>query len=116
MAKRWVDQEAVLDDPVVQGFLPHSGWNSVTEAALRGLRMLAWPHLSDHRICAMVMEKSGVGEWSWDGEEIGQRLKEIMNPLPATKVKRDALSADSDDGSSGRHVDKLLAPFERRGR
>ena len=57
-----------------------------------------------------------MGEWRWDGEEIGRRLKEIMNLLPAAKVKRDALSADSDGGSSGRHVDKLLAPFERRGR
>ena len=51
----------------------HSGWNSVTEAALRRVRMLAWPHLSDLRICAMLMEKSGVGEWA-NGGGTGRRL------------------------------------------
>ena len=128
----WVDQQAVLDHPAVGGFLSHSGWNSVTEAALRGVRMLAWPRGGDHRICAMVMEKSGLGvwpsEWSWDGDddivagkEIGRRLRELMNGDPAAaaaaaKVKEEALRAIADGGSSDCNLYKLVARFQRGSR
>ena len=125
----WVDQQAVLDHPAVGGFLSHAGWNSVTEAAVRGMRMLAWPRLGDHRICAMVMEKSGLGvwpsDWSWDGddevvagEEIGRRLRELMNGDPAAaataaKVKEEALRAIADGGTSDRNLYELVARFQR---
>ena len=128
----WVDQVAVLDHPAVGGFLSHCGWNSVTEAALRGVRTLAWPRGGDQRICAMVMEKSGLGvwpsEWSWDGdddivagEEIGRRLRELMNGDPAAaaaaaKVKEEALRAIADGGSSDCNLYKLVARFQRGSR
>ena len=126
----WVDQHAVLDHPAVGGFLSHAGWNSVTEAAVRGMKMLAWPCPGDHGICAMVMEKSGLGvwpsDWSWDGddevvarEEISRRLRELMNEDPAAaattaKVKEEAPRAIADGGTSDRNLYKLVARFQRR--
>ena len=126
VVKGWLDQEAVLNHPAVGGFLSHCGWNSVTEAALRGVRMLAWPRLGDQRVNAMVVEKSGLGQWpsqwSWEGdddivrgEEIGWRLQALMNgtTAAATKVKKEALSAAGDGGSSCPHLDGLVARFQR---
>ena len=129
VVKGWLDQQAVLNHPAVGGFLSHCGWNSVTEAALRGVRMLAWPRLGDQRVNAMVVEKSGLGQWpsqwSWEGdddivrgEEIGWRLKALMDgaTAAATKVKMEALSAAGDGGSSRPHLDGLVARFQRGNR
>ena len=122
--KGWVDQLAVLDHPAVGGFLSHCGWNSVTEAALRGVTVLAWPRGGDQRVNAMVVEKSGLGEWpsewSWDGddeivraEEIARRLKALMNGTAgaAIKVKEGALEAAADGGSAARLLDEFIASF-----
>ena len=127
VVKGWVDQQAILDHPAVGGFLSHCGWNSTTEAAVRGLRVLAWPRFGDQRINAMVVDKSGLGEWpsqwSWDGdddivrgEEISRKLKALMDGTTATaaaKVKEEALRAAGDGGSSRRHLDGLVERFRR---
>ena len=91
--------------------------------------MLAWPRLGDHRICAMVMEKSGLGvwpsDWSWDGddevvvgEQIGCRLRELINrdsaaAATAPKVKEEALRAIADGGTSDQNLYELVARFQR---
>jgi 2-hydroxyflavanone C-glucosyltransferase len=54
VTKGWVDQNEVLQHKAVGGFLSHSGSNSVIEAAMHGVRMLAWPMGGDQRINAGV--------------------------------------------------------------
>ncbi|KAJ3699213.1 hypothetical protein LUZ61_002918 [Rhynchospora tenuis] len=89
VVKGWVDQNAVLGSNSVGGFVSHSGGNSVMEAAMHGVRMLAWPMLGDQRINAVPVVESGLGmwveNWSWQGEdkivsgkEIGEKVKEMM--------------------------------------
>ncbi|XP_078166364.1 UDP-glycosyltransferase CGT-like [Carex rostrata] len=87
--KSWVDQDKVLRHKAIGGFLSHSGSNSVIEAAMHGVRMLAWPMGGDQRINAVPVVKSGLGiwpeNWSWQGEEkivtgeeIAEKVKEMM--------------------------------------
>ncbi|KAL5723041.1 hypothetical protein ACHQM5_006487 [Ranunculus cassubicifolius] len=112
--KNWVDQEEVLSHRSVSGFVSHCGWNSVSEAALLGVRMLAWPQGGDQKINAEVVRKCGLGMWveSWGwggetvvkGEEIGERIREMMGDeelrLRAMRVREEARKAVGVDGSS----------------
>ncbi|GAB1522444.1 hypothetical protein RhiTH_005561 [Rhizoctonia solani] len=43
----WANQMAVLDHPSIHYFLSHGGWNSSTEALVRGVPIIFWPFASD---------------------------------------------------------------------
>ncbi|KAM0943075.1 putative UDP-glucuronosyl/UDP-glucosyltransferase [Dioscorea sansibarensis] len=105
----WVEQEEILKHGAAGRFVSHSGWNSVTEAAMHG-------------VIAEVVRRSGLGvwveEWSWEdegkvvkGEEISERVKELMDslavPSPAARVTGEAVKAVGEGGSS----EKSLAEF-----
>ena len=47
VVKGWVKQEEIIAHPSIGGFVSHSGWNSVMEAASKGVPMLAWPQHGD---------------------------------------------------------------------
>ncbi|CAE6376554.1 unnamed protein product [Rhizoctonia solani] len=49
----WVTQTAILDHPSIHYFLSHGGWNSSTEALVRGVPMIFWPFASDQPTNAM---------------------------------------------------------------
>ncbi|CAN6164234.1 unnamed protein product [Urochloa humidicola] len=115
VTKAWVDQEALLRHPAVGMFLSHSGWNSVTEAAVAGVPLLAWPRGGDHRVNATVVVSGGVGvwmeHWSWDGEdelvtgeEIGKKVKEVMADeavrARAARTGEEAAKAVAEGGTS----------------
>ncbi|XP_042409394.1 UDP-glycosyltransferase CGT-like [Zingiber officinale] len=88
VVKDWVEQAEILRHRAVGGFVSHCGWNSVTEAALYGVRILAWPIAGDQRVNAAVVARGGLGiwveGWSWQAEEpikaeeISERLKDLM--------------------------------------
>ncbi|CEL63302.1 UDP-glycosyltransferase 74C1 OS=Arabidopsis thaliana GN=UGT74C1 PE=2 SV=1 [Rhizoctonia solani AG-1 IB] len=53
MFPTWANQTAVLDHPSVHYFLTHGGWNSSTEALVRGVPMIFWPFSTDQPTNAM---------------------------------------------------------------
>ncbi|XP_039130853.1 UDP-glucose:2-hydroxyflavanone C-glucosyltransferase-like [Dioscorea cayenensis subsp. rotundata] len=118
----WVEQEEILKHGAVGGFLSHCGWNSVMEAALHGVPVLAWPRHGDQRVNAELVRRSGLGiwmeEWSWGGEgkvvkgeEIAERVKELMeSPAVRSSVARMAAEAVKAVGE-GRSSEKNLVEF-----
>ncbi|CAE6476114.1 unnamed protein product [Rhizoctonia solani] len=49
----WTNQTAVLEHPAIHYFLSHGGWNSSTEALVRGVPMIFWPFIGDQPTNAM---------------------------------------------------------------
>ncbi|KDN33323.1 hypothetical protein RSAG8_13590, partial [Rhizoctonia solani AG-8 WAC10335] len=43
----WTNQTAVLEHTAIHYFLSHGGWNSSTEALVRGVPMIFWPFIGD---------------------------------------------------------------------
>ncbi|CAM0913447.1 unnamed protein product [Alopecurus aequalis] len=127
VTKEWVDQEAVLKHPAIGLFLSHCGWNSVTESAAYGVRMLAWASLGDQRLIATVIRSAGFAlwmeHWSWDdensivsGAEIGDKIKEVMSDetiaTRAADVREEATKAVAPGGSSHRNMLEFLAKLK----
>ncbi|KAL3525887.1 hypothetical protein ACH5RR_014259 [Cinchona calisaya] len=120
--KGWVSQEQVLGHPAIGGFVSHSGWNSVNEAALFGVPILAWPQHGDQKINAQVTEETGLGvwmrHWGWfgenlvKGEEIGEKIIELMRDktlrVKAKKVKEEARKACEIGGSSHKTLQGII--------
>ncbi|VAI23835.1 unnamed protein product [Triticum turgidum subsp. durum] len=46
----WAPQRQVLAHGAVGGFVTHCGWNSVLEAIMAGVPMLAWPLYAEQRM------------------------------------------------------------------
>ncbi|OEL36881.1 UDP-glucose:2-hydroxyflavanone C-glucosyltransferase [Dichanthelium oligosanthes] len=87
VTKSWVEQDEVLRHPALGLFVSHCGWNSVTEAAVSGVPVLAWPRFADQRVNARVVARAGLGawveRWSWEGEEAVVRAEEIAEKVRA---------------------------------
>ncbi|CAE6404130.1 unnamed protein product [Rhizoctonia solani] len=49
----WANQTAVLEHPAIHYFLSHGGWNSSTEAIVRGVPMIFWPMAGDQPMNAI---------------------------------------------------------------
>ncbi|KAJ8546202.1 hypothetical protein K7X08_018785 [Anisodus acutangulus] len=114
VVKEWVNQEEILAHPAIGGFFSHCGWNSVMEAAQRGVPILAWTLNGDQRFNAEVVEKAGLGlwpkHWGWLGErlvkseEIEEKIEELMQDHKfrsmAQKVGEEATQAWEIGGTS----------------
>ncbi|CAN4082647.1 unnamed protein product [Withania somnifera] len=122
VVKEWVKQEEMLAHPAVGGFFSHCGWNSVMEAAQRGVPMLAWTLNGDQRFNAEVVEKAGLGlwpkHWGWLGErlvkseEIEEKIQELMQDHKlrsmAQKVGEDAIQAWEIGGTSEKVLGQII--------
>lgn len=112
VVKTWVNQQEILEHPAIGGFINHCGWNSVMEAARKGIPMLAWPQHGDQMVNAEIVENAGLGIWErkWGsgvlvrGEEIEDRIRELMKDeklrQSARKVGEEGRKASGVNGSS----------------
>ncbi|KAL9224975.1 hypothetical protein vseg_000949 [Gypsophila vaccaria] len=121
--KEWVNQEEILSHPSINGFVTHCGWNSVMEAAQRGVPLLAWPLHGDQRINAGVVKAAGLGiwerSWGWVGEklikgnEVAENIKELMTSESlresAAIVGEEARKAWEKNGSSSQRFSEILS-------
>ncbi|QRV75674.1 glycosyltransferase family 1 protein [Ceratobasidium sp. AG-Ba] len=53
----WTNQLAVLEHPAIHYFVSHGGWNSVSEAIVRGVPMVFWPICADQPNNTMQMSR-----------------------------------------------------------
>lgn len=129
IVKGWVNQEMILGHRAIGAFISHCGWNSVMEAALRGIPVLAWPQIGDQKVNAEVVKKAGLGlwgkDWGWrgeklvKGEEVAKKVIEVMGDknlkTKASKVGEEAREALKVGGSSEKvfnHLIETLKPKE----
>ncbi|KAI3503281.1 hypothetical protein L1887_31721 [Cichorium endivia] len=122
VVKGWVNQEQILSHPAIGSFVSHCGWNSVMEAAARGIPVLAWPQHGDQKVNAGVVETAGLGIWTkgWGwlgektvkGEEIAEKIRMVMSDEKlrekARKIGEEAKKAIEIGGSSNKVLMEII--------
>ncbi|KAF8703174.1 Leukotriene A4 hydrolase, C-terminal, partial [Rhizoctonia solani] len=77
----WTNQTAVLEHPAIHYFLSHGGWNSTTEALVRGVPMIFWPVSADQPMNAIQIA---------DTHDCGFELLQVRDgPAKSTAYRRD---------------------------
>ncbi|GAB1528119.1 Leucyl aminopeptidase yscIV [Rhizoctonia solani] len=77
----WTNQTAVLEHPAIHYFLSHGGWNSTTEALVRGVPMIFWPISGDQPMNAIQIV---------DTHDCGFELLQVRDgPAKSTAYRRD---------------------------
>ncbi|TYH75980.1 hypothetical protein ES332_D04G053700v1 [Gossypium tomentosum] len=121
--KEWVNQQDILGNAAIGGFVSHCGWNSVMEAAGNGVPVLAWPQHGDQRTNAEVLEKAGLGiwdaTWGWGGQrlvkqdEIQRKISELMTDEKLkSKAKSVGDEAKKATGNGGTSKNTILETIE----
>ncbi|XP_047341901.1 UDP-glycosyltransferase 89A2-like [Impatiens glandulifera] len=93
--KGWAPQVSILGHQAVGGFLSHCGWNSVLEAIVAGVMILAWPMEADQFIDARLLVEH---------LEVAVRMTEGRNtvPEPIALAKTIALAMEGDSDAKKR--------------
>ncbi|KAF3445435.1 hypothetical protein FNV43_RR10611 [Rhamnella rubrinervis] len=123
VVKSWVPQVKVLKKDSVGGFVTHCGWNSVLEAVVSGVPMIAWPLYAEQHLNRNVLVKDmemaiGVEQREEDGfvsgDDLERRIRELMESEKgrelrekSKKMKEMAMATWEEFGSST----KALASF-----
>ncbi|XP_057779188.1 UDP-glycosyltransferase 86A1-like isoform X2 [Salvia miltiorrhiza] len=109
----WCNQNAVLSNPAIGGFLTHCGWNSILETIWCGVPVICYPFFADQP----TNRKLVVDDWkvginlcdgiSVDRKEVAAKIKQLMsaeasNGLRDEMKKMSAVmhSALDEDGST----------------
>ncbi|GLU04873.1 hypothetical protein SLE2022_220010 [Rubroshorea leprosula] len=119
--KEWAPQVLILSHKAVGGFLSHCGWNSVLEAVVGGVMILAWPMEADQFVNArLLVEDMGVAVRVCEGtdsvpesEDLGRVIGESMRAgaeakMKAKDLRQEAFAAVAAGGSSRRDLDRLV--------
>ncbi|XP_024979006.1 UDP-glycosyltransferase 88B1-like [Cynara cardunculus var. scolymus] len=120
--KNWAPQPAILGHDSVGGFVSHCGWNSVLEAVVAGVPMVAWPLYAEQKINkVLLVERMKVAvalRMSSEGfvtaEAVEEKVTELMKGEEGRVVRerilemsRRAKAAVVDGGSSQVDLRKL---------
>nr|WFP21568.1 OAUGT11 [Helichrysum umbraculigerum] len=127
----WAPQVSILGHGAVGGFLSHCGWNSVLEAIVNGVMILAWPMEADQFVNAkLLVDDHGIGVWVCEGPntvpdstELARKIGESMSTdksekVKAKEMKNKANEAVKEGGSSSMELSRLvkeLSNFETNG-
>ncbi|PKI57506.1 hypothetical protein CRG98_022157 [Punica granatum] len=123
VVKSWAPQVEVLSKESVGGFMTHCGWNSVLEAVVAGVPMIAWPLYAEQHLnrnilvenmrMAIAVEEGGDGIVGWKGVEravtelmAGEGGKELREK--SLRMKEKAKEALQEGGSSLNNLAKLV--------
>ncbi|CAB4267461.1 unnamed protein product [Prunus armeniaca] len=120
VVKSWAPQVAVLKKESVGGFVTHCGWNSVLEAVIAGVPMVAWPLYAEQHVNRSVLVKDmemaiAVKQREEDefvfGDELERSIRELMESEKGKELRERsrkmgemALAAWSESGSSTRNL------------
>nr|BAJ11653.1 glucosyltransferase [Sinningia cardinalis] len=124
VVESWVPQVKVLEHPAVGGFVTHCGWNSVLEAVMAGVPMVAWPLYAEQHLnkaalvedmkMAIPMDPREDDEFMF-AEEVEKRIREVMDGEKSKelreqchKMKNMAIGAWERLGSSTVALDKVV--------
>ncbi|KAF7836399.1 UDP-glycosyltransferase 88F5-like [Senna tora] len=124
VVKSWAPQVEVLNKEAVGGFVTHCGWNSVLEAVVAGVPMIAWPlYAEQHMNRNELVEDMKMAIWLEqrdedgfvNGDELEKRVRELMESERgkemrerSRKMREAAMSATSASGSSTKGLKRLV--------
>ncbi|VAH51951.1 unnamed protein product [Triticum turgidum subsp. durum] len=103
----WVPQQAVLAHGAVGGFVTHCGWNSVLEAVMAGVPMLAWPlYTEQHTNKVFLVEEmrltvaiEGYDKEMVEAQEVAAKVRWLIESDGGWEL-RQAKEARDDGGES----------------
>nr|XP_043608728.1 UDP-glycosyltransferase 89A2-like [Erigeron canadensis] len=118
----WAPQVSILGHQAVAGFLSHCGWNSVLEAIVGGVKILAWPMEADQYVNArLLVDDHGAAVRVCEGAntvpdsaELARKIGESMSgsennkKMRAKELKDKAIEAVKEGGSSFMELDRLV--------
>ncbi|XP_066314939.1 UDP-glycosyltransferase 1-like [Miscanthus floridulus] len=122
VVEAWAPQREVLAHGAVGGFVTHCGWNSVLEAIMGGVPMLAWPMYAEQRMnkvflvedLRLAVPLEGYKEIVKD-EEVAAKVKWLMESDGGRELRertraamREAKEALSDGGESSTALLELV--------
>ncbi|KAI3720651.1 hypothetical protein L2E82_31642 [Cichorium intybus] len=123
VVRNWAPQPAILNHESVGGFVSHCGWNSVLEAVVAGVPLVAWPLYAEQKMNrAYLVEEIKVAlavNMSTDdlvtAESLEKTVRELMQGEEGGAVrerilemKERAKAAAEDGGSSKVEFSKLI--------
>ncbi|KAJ3684900.1 hypothetical protein LUZ61_014064 [Rhynchospora tenuis] len=100
VVKSWAPQIEVLRHDSVGGFVTHCGWNSVLEAVIAGVPMVAWPLYAEQWMNKVFLEeemKLAVAVEGYDGElvaadEVERKIKWLMESDGGRELRERAVA------------------------
>ncbi|KAG1327462.1 putative UDP-glycosyltransferase 89B1 [Cocos nucifera] len=119
VVRGWAPQVEILSHGAMGAFVTHCGWNSVLEAAVAGVALLAWPLDADQFVNAtLLVEELGVAvrvgegmEGTTEPEELARVMAEGAWPEMRARMAelgRKAAEAVAEGGSSYRDFEQMV--------
>ncbi|XP_028767662.1 UDP-glycosyltransferase 88F5-like [Neltuma alba] len=131
VVRSWAPQVEVLSRESVGGFVTHCGWNSVLEAVVAGVPMIAWPlyaeqHMNRNLLVEDMKMAMGLehrdGDGFVKGDNLEKKVRELMESEKGRemrerclKMRNLAVSARGTFGSSTKWLNNLVETWKKNG-